>query len=282
MAIACVAGRNSFASTTRDDVPASGYAALTAQPFLDPVANIYTLGNNTTSNIGNGNYSGAYNVGNADWNTISASGVLVAPNWILTAAHVVDGYNNFFQTSSAANVFDVQFNGTNVYYTASESYVFPEYTGFIGDGLDLALIRIGIPFAQYPLPTPATLDAAAVTAGTTVTMAGYGLTGTGLSGGQGNGAWPYGALPQLNAVQNVITGDGTNIAFPGVQFDGQHYYKDVLIAGRTDRIFLANNTGDPRDLATTFVAPTSPGSVPPLALEGLTTPGDSGGGFLPT
>ncbi|HQR05850.1 MAG TPA: trypsin-like serine protease [Gemmatales bacterium] len=94
-------------------------------------------------------------------------GTLIAPNWVLTAAHVTNATTVTF--------------GSGV-YNVTQSLVDPNWNGNEVDGHDFRLLRInGNPIADgnagviYPLYQGAILDRG-------ITNVGYGLTGTGVSG----------------------------------------------------------------------------------------------------
>lgn len=107
------------------------------------------------------------------------SGALIAPNYVITAAHVVAG------TVGNPSYVKFQINaGDTTQISASEIFVHPGYTGKPGpDRLmhhDIAIVRLssnapaGVPY--YSLYT------AEVMAGTIFKLVGYGLGGDGLTG----------------------------------------------------------------------------------------------------
>lgn len=131
-----------FGSTIRDDVPDSNYQALAAQSDF---ASVGTL-------VG-GLYTGC--------------GILIAPDWVLTAAHILS-----FSSSATFTL-----NGTS--YTSSSIYTDPAWTGTGTSGGDFGLVHLGTPITSL---TPAPFYTGASEFGQLGTYVGYGFTGTGLTG----------------------------------------------------------------------------------------------------
>jgi len=130
------------ASTIRDDVPDSEYQALAA---LSDFSSVGTLVGSL--------YTGC--------------GVLIAPDWVLTAAHLL--------TLSTSETFTI--NGTA--YTSSSLYRDPAGNGYGTNGGDFALVHLNTPVTSV---TPAPLYTGTSEAGMLGTYVGYGFTGTGLTG----------------------------------------------------------------------------------------------------
>jgi hypothetical protein len=126
------------------------------QAFLAPEARlIVTLSNNSQSGC--------------------SGSLLAGGQYVLTAAHCVTGDTN---TLSATNIL-LTFAHTGLALTATNYLVDPVWNGSIASGGDLALIRLDTAvttIAGYPI------YAASSVVGSTVTLAGYGLTGVGSTG----------------------------------------------------------------------------------------------------
>lgn len=123
-------------------------------------------------------------MGTTPTSSYSASGVLIASNWVLTAAHVVD------QATS------LNFTIGNTVYSSTQWIAHSNWDGNASHGYDIALVKLdtnvsGIVAAQRYKGTNET--------GKVATYVGYGMTGTGLTG-----ATTFDA--QKRAGQNVIDG----------------------------------------------------------------------------
>jgi hypothetical protein len=164
-----------FSATIRDDVPDSDYVALGNDPAFDAVGTF-------TANL-------------------TGCGILIAPDWVLTAAHLI------LNASSAT--FTIE--GTT--YTSSKLFVDPSWDGNDLHGSDFCLVQLSNSVTAIP---PANLYSGPSIFGQVGTYVGYGLTGTGLTG--------YKTLDgQKRAFQNVIDGDIGNPAFVLLSdFDNPH------------------------------------------------------------
>lgn len=98
----------------------------------------------------------------------TASGVLIADNWVLTAAHLMD--SNLQPTT-----FTVGGNSYNI----AERIVHPAYNGNLSAGNDIALFRLGSSVSGV---TPATIFTGTTELGGVGTSVGFGMTGDGLTG----------------------------------------------------------------------------------------------------
>lgn len=103
---------------------------------------------------------------------IAGSGVLISPQWVLTAAHVLDnGWN------SVQFLLDQNFRDPNrTLYAADAWYLHPDFVDDNGNGTsqDIALVHLSAPILGV---TPASIYWGEVTPGTHAYWAGYGLLG---------------------------------------------------------------------------------------------------------
>lgn len=97
-----------------------------------------------------------------------ASGVLIAENWVLTAAHLMD--NN-----KAPTTFRLGANS----YGIAERIIHPDYNGNLALGNDIALFRLSTSVTDI---APAALFSGLDEVGGIGTSVGFGMTGNGLTG----------------------------------------------------------------------------------------------------
>lgn len=97
-----------------------------------------------------------------------ASGVLIAENWVLTAAHLMDNNN-------APTTFRLGASS----YGIAERILHPDYNGNLALGNDIALFRLSTAVTDI---TPATLFSGESEVGGVGTSVGFGMTGNGLTG----------------------------------------------------------------------------------------------------
>jgi hypothetical protein len=164
--------------TIRDDQPDSSYLALAASMEYAPVGTF----------VSNWGYTG--------------SATLIAPDWVLTAAHML--------VAASSGTFTI--NGTS--YASTQLIGNPgwnESNPF--GGYDFGLVHLSSPVGGI---TPAALYTGSSDLGQIGTYVGYGLTGTGLTG------WKT-LDNQKRAFQNVIDGDFGNPSLVlGSDFDNPH------------------------------------------------------------
>jgi hypothetical protein len=156
-------------------------------------------------------------VGQFTWTSFpyqySASGVLIAEDWVLTAGHVVDDAN-------ASLTFTL--GGDS--YSATSWIAYPGWSGNVSKGYDIGLVHLSQSVSVTPADRYRGTDSPLGKVGTSV---GYGLTGTGLTG--------YDELSGLEkrAGQNVVDA----------------WYLGPGKPGRTPTVFLSDfdNPSDPGD-----------------------------------
>ena len=170
-------------ATIRDDVSDSSYQTLATSAAYASVGMF----------VSNGPYTG--------------SGVLIAPDWVLTTAH-----NLLLATSGTFTV-----GGTP--YTADQLIMNPGWSnGSVFNGYDFGLAHLTSSVQAIP---PATLYTGSSEMGQTGTYVGFGATGTGLTGYQ----TPPDNLER--AFQNVIDGSFNNPSvLLGSDFDNPHTTAD--------------------------------------------------------
>jgi hypothetical protein len=166
-----------FSATIRDDVPDSDYVALGNTPAFDAVGTF----------VNSWGYTGC--------------ATLIAPDWILTAAHLL--------VAASSGTFTI--DGTA--YTSDKLISNPGWDNNAFDGSDFALVHLSSSVTAIP---PAMLYTGTSIFGQVGTFVGYGFTGTGLTG------WKT-LDGQKRAFQNVIDGDmGNPSSVLLADFDNPH------------------------------------------------------------
>jgi len=215
--------QSSTAGVWRDDVAESEFLTLAANALYQSVGKL-------TYTVGLGNYT--------------ASGVLISPEWVLTAAHVTGG-NNFLGAGVTNLNFSLDTGGGVLSFAAAEWLTHPGWAATEGDvlaGYDIGLVRLSSSVTAVQTATLYLQETLAPQVGTIV---GYGTSGTGLTG------YEAGTAGTKRAGQNMIDSQDPTLLW--VDFDRPGVPAESLMGDDT-----------------------------PLALEYLATPGDSGGGLFIT
>jgi trypsin/dockerin type I repeat protein len=241
--------RRCGAITIRDDTSDSLYTALSAQAAYASIGYVDVL---------------------APGANVFGTGILIAPDWVLTTAHSVTAGGS----ATAVPAGEVSFGqgASATPFTPgpdpiAQVVVDPSFTGNLLQGNDLALLQLTTPITTL---APAAIYPGSLGSeiGLTATAVGYGDTGTGLTGQ----TEPAGTR---RALQNVIESFGGVLVTGGTTQDPAVY---SLLAYSSNLLF------------TDFVSPNSSqwpstnimGVPDPLPLEGAIAPGDSGGGLFVT
>ncbi len=170
------------------------------------------------------------------------SGTLIAPTWVLTAAHCL--------ADTTADTVFYRSQGQSLF--ASRIIVHPQFTGSAAVGYDVGLVELSNPSDLF---TPAPRMRELIPLGATATIVGFGLTGDGLTGSI------VGTHGTKRAGQNVVDTNGSRV------FDeNERPYPEY---------FLFTDFDNPTDSSDSRW-----GSSIPLDLEYQTAGGDSGGGWF--
>ena len=222
-------GSSIQAGVRRDDVSDTPFVELAASALYQSVGKL------------------SFSVGSSSY---LASGVLISPDWVLTAGHVVGG-NDYRGGGINHLTFSLTTGGSVLSFAASDWYAHPGWTTTQGDmlaGYDLGLIHLQSSVSAIQAASLYLSESLQIQAGT---MVGYGSTGTGITG------FLAGTAGTKRAGQNMIEaqGDGVTISSSILFVDFDQPGTDV------------NNVV---------------GGDVPLPLEYLIAPGDSGGGLFVT
>lgn len=171
----------------------------------------------------------------------TGSGTLIAPNWVLTAAHVVEDADS------------VSFNINSTAHAARDWFPHPKWNGDLVRGYDLALVRLAEPITDIE---PAKLYGGRREFNATATFVGFGRTGDGRAGDT-----------SFDGVKRA----GTNVidGFVKSGKGGRPIYTSKL--ARANRTF-AVDFDNPSNEADSVL-----GSAVPIDMEFLIAKGDSGG-----
>lgn len=130
-----------------------------------------------------------------------ASGTLIAPNWVLTAAHVSVVVDNI----NPANSSTFQIRGTGTQYTAVETVIHPTYLANgsnLNFGFDIQLVRLS---SNVDNVTPAQIYRGASEIGSLGSITGFGAGGFGSSGAT-LGAAQRAGTNSLDAIVSLSNG----------------------------------------------------------------------------
>jgi hypothetical protein len=197
--------------------------------------------------------------------TFRGTGVLVAPDWVLTAAH------NWLTDEVTALSFHI---GGVAYQGTSGQWV--QHRGWLADpevgptqGWDIALFHLSAPVTGA---APATRYSGAGELGASMVFAGYGLAGTAATGPRPN------AVPTLYAVQNTVDRVVAVSGLAGaggmllVDFDDGSGTRNSL----TGSVIYDTMGGSMSSIPNGTISAQS-SSAGYVTLEGTTASGDSGG-----
>ena len=222
-------GSSLQAGVRRDDVADSEFLNLAASALYESVGKF------------------TYSVGTSSY---LASGVLISPEWVLTAGHVTGG-NNFLGGGISNMTFSLTSGNSVLSFAAAEWVTHPGWAASAGDlldGYDLGLVRLSQSVTAVQAATLYLQESLQIQPGTIV---GYGSTGVGSTGFQS------GTAGTKRAGQNMIDAQGD-----GLSVSSNLLFVDFDQPGVTGESVV--------------------GSALPLALEYLSAPGDSGGGLFIT
>jgi V8-like Glu-specific endopeptidase len=241
------------AITIRDDTSDSQYTSLSAE-----------------SQYASSGYVDVY-TGESPFPYNFLSATLIAPDWVLTAAHGV----TVNETGPAYPASDITFGQGSDFSLPgpdSVSQVLVE-SGYDGDfyvGDDLALLQLSTPITTVA-PTPLYYSGLGSLRGQTATVIGYGYTGTGLTG------YSTANVGTRRGMQDIIYAFGGGIVVGGTTGDPTENSLEQFSSNILFTQFEAPETAMQQSTNTMGGL-----NAVPLALAGATAPGDSGGGVFVT
>lgn len=168
----------------RHDVAASRHQEF-AEPFRKTVVDLAIPRRDGASPHGNG------------------AGTLIAPRWVLTAAHVAAAMKEGHPLNRVSLPHQIYVDGEA--FEVEAVFIHPDWRGDIGPA-DIALLRLS---KLVPAAVPACLYGKDGEVGQTVIIAGMGETGTGLTGPAGEG----GALLAATAKVTTVEAEGSIISW---------------------------------------------------------------------
>jgi len=216
-----LAGGQAQALIIVDAADEPAHLALAAQPQYDPVGVVKRFGT-----------------------IVDSSGILISPNWVLTAAHTIP--------SGAPTPTDTWTFGGEIRGIA-QAIRNPNSDGQIANGFDVALHRLDSPITTIA-PAPLYTGTAASLIDQTLTYVGYGKSGTGSTG---------------DTIAAGTKRAGMNIAEQLGFVSGPNIYSDQLLFADMDA--QGGGWGNPLG---------GPLRSNPVPLEILIALGDSGGGLF--
>jgi V8-like Glu-specific endopeptidase len=191
----------------------------------------------------------------------AGSGVLVSPQWVLTAAHVAADATSTSDVLVAfgADPIGELLDGTGTLYDIDRIQFHPKWTGHAEDGYDLALLHLSSPVAGI---TAAVRYRGNAEIGHVGTYVGYGATGDGVVG------FDASTFAIRRAGNNVIDADASIL---GTELNSPEAAAQLLLSDFDDPPTGTGYTKGSLNLL---------GSATALDLEYSLAPGDSGGGLF--